>query len=103
MFLKAEDSLSEKLQREEEKNDSLNGAMNGIDEFQCLREEAELCDRKQSTFNTKEEIQLHWIMHSNPSWDSSSQRICLKMSYLPESFLWFTGDATRWPFSGRST
>lgn len=41
MFLKAEDSLSEKLQRGEEKNDSLNGAMNGIDEFQCLREEAE--------------------------------------------------------------
>lgn len=67
MFLKAEDSLSEKFQREEEKNDSLNGAMNGIDEFQCLQEEAELCDRKQSTFNTKEEIQLHWIMHSNPS------------------------------------
>ena len=60
--------------------------MSETDEFQCLEGEAELFGIKQSIFNTKERIQLHWIMHSNPSSDSSSQRICLKMYFLPEMF-----------------
>ena len=37
-------------------------------------------------------------MQSNPSRESSSQRICLKLCILPAIFLWFTGDTMRWCF-----
>lgn len=39
-------------------------------------------------------------IHSNPSSESSSQRICLKNVLFPWDFSWFPGDSTTWPFLG---